>query len=68
MKKFIRKAKKVLTHPGLRTKILWTLAFLALYRLLVVIPVPFVSSDGLDALMLQQETASDGFAFFAMLL
>ena len=26
----------------IRNKILWTLAFLALYRLLVIIPVPFV--------------------------
>lgn len=68
MKKFFLQAKKIFANASLRKKILWTLFFLAVYRLLVVIPVPFVSPEWLDSLMAQQETAAEWFAFFAMLL
>lgn len=50
----------------IRTKILWTLVFLALYRLLVFIPVPFVNITNL----LSQTSLDNagGLQYFAMLL
>ncbi len=50
----------------IRTKILWTLAFLALYRLLVIVPVPFVD---VSALLSQTSLGNaGGLEYFAMLL
>ncbi len=53
--------------PTVRNKIIYTIVFLALYRLFVFIPVPFVNVD-----MLIKETAnatsSWGLGFFVMLL
>ncbi|MBP6910089.1 hypothetical protein KBC03_00620 [Patescibacteria group bacterium] len=50
----------------IRTKILWTLAFLALYRLLVFMPVPFVDVGNLIS---QTSLGSaGGLEYFAMLL
>ncbi len=50
----------------IRTKILWTLVFLALYRLLVFMPVPFVNITNL----LSQTSLGNagGLQYFAMLL
>ena len=50
----------------IRTKILWTLAFLALYRLLVIIPVPFVDVSNLMAGTSLGNAG--GLQYFAMLL
>ena len=50
----------------IRTKILRTLVFLALYRLLVFLPVPFVNIDNL--LAQTGLTGAGGLEYFAMLL
>lgn len=50
---------------SIRTKILWTLGCLALYRMLVFIPVPFA-----DVAAIQTATAQSGggLEYFAILL
>ena len=65
MKKLMKNINTVLTTPALRNKIIITLALLALYRLLVVVPVPFVD---IAALANNADIAVDGLWFFAMLL
>jgi len=47
MKVVIDYIKGVWHTPSLRRKLLFTLAILALYRLLVFLPVPFVNIDEL---------------------
>jgi preprotein translocase subunit SecY len=42
MKKFFTSIVDALSHQAVRTKIIYTLGILALYRVLVFIPVPFV--------------------------
>lgn len=42
MKTIIRKIKDIFGHTTIRNKILFTIGILALYRLLVLVPVPFV--------------------------
>ena len=42
MQQIIRKIQDIFSHPTIRNKILFTIGILALYRLLVLIPVPFV--------------------------
>jgi preprotein translocase subunit SecY len=49
----------------IRKKILITLGLLALYRLLVFLPVPFVN---IDNLVNHSQLASSGLQYFAMLL
>ena len=57
---------KLRSNPSVRSKILYTLAFIALYRLLVFLPVPFVNIQ-----TLMQNSGlwnSNGLQYFAMLL
>ena len=42
MKKIMRKIKEIVSNKAIMNKIWFTLAILALYRLLIFIPVPFV--------------------------
>jgi len=49
MTKFLTKIKLILKDPVLRTKILYLLGFLILFRLLAAVPIP-----GVDALSLEQ--------------
>lgn len=56
--------KNFITNPVLRNKLIATLIWLAIYRLLVVIPVPFVD---VDLLINQTQGATDGLWFFLML-
>lgn len=49
--------KNFITNPVLRNKLIATLIGLAIYRLLVVIPVPFVD---VDLLVNQTQGAVDG--------
>jgi preprotein translocase subunit SecY len=49
--------QSLFTNPVLRKKMIYTLIGLAIYRLLVIIPVPFVN---IDALMSQTQQAADG--------
>jgi preprotein translocase subunit SecY len=47
MHKLIKKIQDVFENKSLKKKIIFTLAMLALYRLLVFIPVPFVDITAL---------------------
>jgi preprotein translocase subunit SecY len=42
MEKFFKKLQEIRENPSIKKKIIFTLLMLALYRLLVFIPVPFV--------------------------
>lgn len=61
--KFFENVNKVWSNNSLRKKILFTLLMIALYRLLVYIPVPFVNIDNLH-----NQTISWWLQYFAMLL
>ena len=43
MEKFLKKLQEIWENPSIKKKIIFTLVMLALYRLLVFIPVPFVN-------------------------
>jgi preprotein translocase subunit SecY len=47
MDKILKKLQEVWENPTIKNKIIFTLAMLAVYRLLVFIPVPFVHIDAL---------------------
>jgi preprotein translocase subunit SecY len=57
MKTFIRKFKDIFGNKTIRNKILFTIGILALYRLLVLVPVPFVDIDLLIASTLDSSSA-----------
>jgi preprotein translocase subunit SecY len=67
MKKFMRKVNEIITNKVIMKKVYFTLGILAIYRLLVFIPVPFV-----DISSLMSETidsgAAGGFGYFVMLM
>ena len=66
MEKFLKKLQEIRENPSIKKKIIFTLVMLALYRLLVFIPVPFV-----DITMLMSKTIStgdSGIGYFLMLL
>ncbi len=65
MQQFIHSLQWLISNKVLRTKLLCTLWFLALYRLLVFIPVPFVDVTALVTNTLISDT---GLEYFAMLL
>ncbi len=56
--------KEVFTIKSLRKKIVATLLLVLVYKLLAVIPVPGVNTDGLQAIMDQQK----GLSFFSALM
>ncbi len=56
MEKFLKKLKEIRENPSIKKKIIFTLVMLAVYRLLVFIPVPFVD---ITALMAKTINASD---------
>lgn len=64
LSKLINAVTALFTNPVLRKKLIYTLIGLAIYRLLVVIPVPFVN---IDILMAQTGIESSGLASFLML-
>lgn len=66
MKTFIRKFKDIFGNKTIRNKILFTIGILALYRLLVLVPVPFVDIDLLIASTLDSSSAWLG--YFVMFL
>ncbi|MEI6672354.1 MAG: hypothetical protein WCL02_03120 [bacterium] len=49
MEKFLKKFQEIRENPSIKKKIIFTLVMLALYRLLVFIPVPFVDITALMA-------------------
>jgi len=65
MKKVFKKVQDMVENKTIRNKILFTLAILALYRLLVIVPVPFVN---IDSLMSATMDAASGLSYFVMLL
>lgn len=67
MKKFMRKMKEMVWNKTIMKKIYFTLGILAIYRLLVFIPVPFVD---ISSLMTQtvDSWAAGGFGYLVMLM
>lgn len=66
MEKFLKKLQEVRENPSIKKKIMFTLAMLAVYRLLVFIPVPFVN---ITALMTKTISATNSWlGYFIMLL
>ena len=63
----MRKVKEILTNKVIMKKIYFTLGILAIYRLLVFIPVPFVD---ISSLMTQtiDSGAAGGFGYLVMLM
>ena len=67
MKKFMRKVKEITSNKTIMKKVWFTLGILAIYRLLIYIPVPFVDvssiiNSSLDA------WAAGGFGYLVMLM
>lgn len=56
MQKFLKKLQEIRENPSIKKKIIFTLVMLALYRLLVFIPVPFVD---ITALMSKTISSTD---------
>jgi preprotein translocase subunit SecY len=67
MKKFMRKVNEIVSNKTIMKKIYFTLGILAIYRLLVFIPVPFVD---VSSLMTQtiDSGAAGGFGYLVMLM
>jgi preprotein translocase subunit SecY len=65
MQAFLQYISDMLSNRSIRKKLLFTIAILALYRLLVFIPVPFVDIEALVGRTLQ---SGGGLEYFAMLL
>ncbi len=66
MEKFFKKIQEARENPTIRKKIIFTLVILAIYRLLVFVPVPFVDIGELMARTIN--TADSGLWYFIMLL
>lgn len=62
----IATAKSIFTNKSVRDKILFTIALLALYRLLVFVPVPF--ADVTQIVEATSAGGSEGLSQFLMLL
>ena len=67
MKKFMRKVKEILTNKVIMKKVYFTLGILAIYRLLVFIPVPFVDISSLMSQTIDSGAAG-GFGYLVMLM
>jgi len=65
MHTFLQYIQDMFANKSVRKKLLFTLAVLALYRLLVSIPVPFVDIKSLHDSVMQ---SGGGLQYFAMLL
>ncbi|HMS91057.1 MAG TPA: preprotein translocase subunit SecY [Candidatus Absconditabacterales bacterium] len=66
MEKFLKKLQEIRENPSIKKKIIFTLLMLALYRLLVFVPVPFVDITELMARTIN--TGDSGVGYFIMLL
>jgi len=67
MKKFMRKAQEILNNKNVMKKLGFTIAILALYRLLIFVPVPFVDLQTLMSGTLEAGAAG-GFGYLVMLM
>jgi preprotein translocase subunit SecY len=68
MEKFFKKLQEVRENPTIRRKIIFTLVILAVYRLLVFIPVPFVHITELMNKTLTASSGGSGLNYFLMLM
>lgn len=66
MEKFFKKLQEIRENPSIKKKIIFTLVLLAVYRLLVFIPVPFV--DIAELMSRTINTGDSGLWYFIMLL
>jgi len=66
MNKFLKKLQDIWDNPSIKKKIIFTIMILAIYRLLVFIPVPFVNIGTLMSQTL--DAGSSGLGYFVMLL
>jgi preprotein translocase subunit SecY len=66
MEKFLKKLQEIRENPSIKKKIIFTLVMLALYRLLVFVPVPFVDITVLMSKTIS--TSTSGVGYFIMLL
>lgn len=67
MKKIARKFQEITSNKSLMKKIRFTLLMLAIYRLLVFVPIPFVDISTLMAQTINSE-ALQGFGYLVMLM
>jgi len=65
MQTFIKTIQNIFSNRVLKRKILITIGLLALYRLLVFVPVPFVN---ITTLINKTLISDNGLEYFAMLL
>jgi preprotein translocase subunit SecY len=68
MEKFLKKIQEIRENPTIRRKIIFTLLMLAIYRLLVFIPVPFVHITALMSKTLDTSSTGSGLNYFLMLM
>ncbi len=67
MKKFMRKFREIISNKTIMKKVWFTLGILALYRLLIYIPVPFVDISSIIDWSLDAWVAG-GFGYLVMLM
>ncbi|MEI7562294.1 MAG: hypothetical protein WCJ39_00835 [bacterium] len=65
---FLKKIQEIRENETIRKKIIFTLVMLAVYRLLVFIPVPFVNISTLMTKTLEASAGGSGLSYFLMLL
>lgn len=68
MQKLLNKLQEIRENPTIRRKIIFTLIILAIYRLLVFIPVPFVDITAMMTKTLSSTSWGSGLSYFLMLL
>jgi preprotein translocase subunit SecY len=66
MEKFFKKLQEIRENHSIKNKIIFTLVMLAVYRLIVFIPVPFVDITALMSKTIN--TGDSGLGYFIMLL
>lgn len=66
MEKLIKKIQAVFENKSLKNKIIFTVAILILYRLLVFLPVPFVDIAALMSKTI--DATNSGLGYFVMML
>jgi len=68
MKKFMRKVNEIVTNKTIMKKVYFTLGILAIYRLLIFIPVPFVDISSLMKDTFEASWAAEWFGYLVMLM
>ena len=68
MEKFLKKLQEIRENKTIKNKIIFTLLMLAVYRLLVFIPVPFVNITTMMSKTLEASAGGSGLSYFLMLL